>query len=628
MSAVPTVFCDSADAWRAAVAEGLRPDSTILTTSPHLAHHLRREVTFLPHRLTDRQRETVQALRRELQYAAVRYARENARITDLAEVAALTAFLALDLLTLAACLQPSDFERPHCILRVHCGNATADSAFNGPWPTLLQNVPGKQEIFTYPVVPSAGTRWDVVPSRDVFRRFQIAGWRRLAYRLIASGRITLPLLPRRDRPEILVLDANELVQETAATLALRGYRITLLPHSVPRNELDPEIANDLYELCRTVFDSHLNSYVHPSIRKPFLGMVNERLIQRAKLQRSAQLFYSRFLDALPHGPRRMVLTNFPARPERLALAHLCREKGIPYAGFQHGVSSEICDDHDSTFSSYEAFVCSHNYVFNREAAVIANAIPLRRGTAEPVGMPGDFRRTGRRHIIRRRKPAILFASTAAYAGYSGKICYGPQSDLGMLEFEIEVLQTILGTLRHPVVYKSYPATRFADSDPAIQIAKTLPNVEISHDFVDLRYLLASYPIVVTARATSTLSWCVMSGKPVVFIDTVDSMRLRPHVLPLFQDGIFVFSTQQPDWALTLRNFLDQPIAEIERQWRERRVARQRLIAACFDDGGVAAHRAADRIEYVLHSASDTPSDGLRREFLATSNTIDRKGCAE
>ena len=628
MNTAPTVFCDSADAWRAAVADGLRPDSTILTTSPHLAHHLRREVTFLPHRLTEGQREGIQALRRVLQYDAVRCARELPRIADLSEVAALTAFLALDLLSLAACLGPSDFDEPHCILRADCGTAIADRTFNGPWPALLQNASGEQRILTYPVIPSAGTRWDVVPSSDTFRRFQIAGWRRLAYRLIASGRLPTPFVPRRSGGEILVLDANELVQETAATLALRGCRIRFVPASVPPLDLDAGVSNDLHELCSSVFDAHLKSLVHPSIHEPLLRLVSERLIQRATLQRSARRFYGNFIDALPMGPRRMVLTNYPARPERLALAQLCREKGIPFAGFQHGVSSEICEDHDSTFSSYEAFICSHNYVFNRKAAAVANAIPMRRGMAETVGMPGDFRRTGRRAILSRKKQAILFASTAAYAGYSGKINYGPQSDLGMLEFEIEVLQAVLGKLHHPVVYKSYPATRFVDSDPVLEIAKALPNVNLSDDFVDLRYLLASYPVVVTARATSTLSWCVMSGKPVVFIDTADSMRLRPDILPLFQDGIFVFSTQDTNWASALRNFLDQPIAEIERQWRERHVARHRLIAACFDDGGAAATRAADRIEHALHTVSDTPSNGLKRRFITTPTSLYNKGSAE
>ncbi len=162
----------------------------------------------------------------------------------------------------------------------------------------------------------------------------------------------------------------------------------------------------------------------------------------------------------------------------------------------------------------EVMNCDRAYSYNERAAAIANAIPDRRAVSVPVGMPGDLRRmNGARHPFRKRLATIAFVSTAVYSGYWGRLAYGTRNDAGMLAFELQMIRDVLAGLRHDVLYKRYPSLRLLDPDPAAAAAQATPNIRVYSDHVDMRYLIGGCEVLVTARATSTLSWCLMSDKP-------------------------------------------------------------------------------------------------------------------
>jgi hypothetical protein len=88
-------------------------------------------------------------------------------------------------------------------------------------------------------------------------------------------------------------------------------------------------------------------------------------------------------------------------------------------------------------------------------------------------------------------------------------------------------------------------------------------------------------ILVTTCATSTLSWPVMSGKPVVFINQKNKSPLTDEAHKSLSKGIFIFDADEQDFYKNIRDFLSQPIDEIERLWQEKEGLRKEMLKQYF-----------------------------------------------
>ena len=161
--------------------------------------------------------------------------------------------------------------------------------------------------------------------------------------------------------------------------------------------------------------------------------------------------------------------------------------------------------------------------------------------------------------------------------------------------EQSIVLLVLSKLPHKVCYKTYPEDnrRYADPDPVLSSVKNADNIELFSDKIDMRYLISKYSVLVTTCATSTLGWPIMSGKPVVFINQKENNPLTDDAYISLSKGIFVFDGDDKDFYKKLRNFLSQPINEIERLWKEKKNARKEMIENYFSayEGG-AGKRAA------------------------------------
>jgi hypothetical protein len=547
---------------------------------------------FLRDRMSSKTLGDVLATRPALQTRAVHVARAASEIQDYGEAAALVLLSSLDQLILAACLTQADYDEPRLVIRTKTGNARADRGCNGPWSALLA---GNKGLAVKDVAVSAEgfDASEQVTSTGLIDRLRVAGWRRAAFRAISA---LGALWPNRAGREALILSENELLHETAFSLALRGWALRNVRLSAKAASLSDAETSALGALCREVLSPYCERWVIAPVRDNLIAMIAERLLSSAREQKTAAAGFERLLSALPPRESRVMLSNFPAKPSVLGPWHVARRHGIPLFGFQHGVSSEICDMQDATVATKEVMCSDRAYSFNERAAAVANAIADRKGISIPVGMPGDMRRMKMtRGPFGKRLAAIAFVSTAVYSGYWNRLLYGTRTDSGMLDFELQMIRDVLAGLRHDVLYKRYPSRRLLDPDPAAAAAQAISNIRVYSDHADMRYLMGGCDVLVTVRATSTLSWCLMSDRPLVYVDIHDDMRLRDDARPAFENGLFLFSTAQEGWQAKLHDFLDRPIADIRRDWRAKAEARRDLVRRYFDMGGPAGARAAKDI---------------------------------
>ena len=125
----------------------------------------------------------------------------------------------------------------------------------------------------------------------------------------------------------------------------------------------------------------------------------------------------------------------------------------------------------------------------------------------------------------------------------------------------------------------------------------MKNITVFEKSIDLRYLFGEFRVIITTVASSTLSWAMLSGKPVVFIDNPHFGPLRKKAYSLMKESVFLFDCREADMLKKLQDFLSTPIEEIEYEWnRKSRIsARKSLIREYFTafDDDLAGKRMVD-----------------------------------
>jgi hypothetical protein len=296
----------------------------------------------------------------------------------------------------------------------------------------------------------------------------------------------------------------------------------------------------------------------------------------------------------------VVLSNRLHTAEYWALLSALTEARIPLAAFQHGVTPEFALDRVDEGYGLESAGADIAFVFNPEQVAMSAASPHSRGPAVDVGMPKDYRKL-RRRITGGSAPPVWYIRTALYQSNLGRMHRG-LSDPTMYERERLLVEQVFARLPHRIAYKPYPAIRYLDRDPVEALIDSTPNTTVYEGRLDLRYVVAQARLLVTAGATSTLSWCLMADRPLVFLDDPDFLTLRHDARARLEEAAFVFDMGEAGAIDRLRDFLSRPLEVIEIDWQRKASARRTFIRHFVDSGeGRAGAAAARAIENLLHN---------------------------
>lgn len=572
----------------------------MLTASPFLHADEATISEFLPARLPDRSTLALQNARLEIQASLLGSLGDHTHLADYAQPAAMSAMQTVSLAALAATLRAEDIHEPRVAVFARTGSPVADAVVNGPWDRLLSANPNLElREADCSLTRRYNPRGGAPPS--FLDRLRLANWRRVAYRAASWIRWLPPA--RLARRIVWIADENELVQEIAIELLRRGCAIRKVDiPATPQSPLEPADATALIGVVRPLLESAFTPFISMrEVLEPLLDICCERVVAATGRYHSARILGERLADDAAIDGRSLILSNFPARADIQGLADAWRRRGAPLFGVQHGVTYEICENHATTYTTYENAVADRSYVFNPAAKRALDEIPGGGRETVIAGAPSDLFRTGPAAKSTRGGP-ICFVSTAAYHSHSGKFQYGAENDHQMLQRELAILGA-LGASGHEALYKTYPTLRFLDPDPAKAFAESLENVEIYDGDTDFRFLIDRCRILVTARATSTASWCILSSLPVVYIDTRDSMPLTEDARLAFNESLFLFSTGREGWADDLAAFLARPLELIEKEWAQKSAPRRQMIAEFMSARTDGAETAAKDILKVTADAS-------------------------
>lgn len=588
---VELVFADSVRALQLAHAAGLDPAIPVLSFSPAVtstpAAKARPADTPLTPAFIRAMDDATIALSHELMdlFADAPPGRRVAAARE--SLAALHPYLYK-----AAALRPEIVSKRFAVAHIayakpefdyYLGDRLAKLARHMPQACLI-NVPHElvadQSNRTRPPIPSLS------------QRMGFATWQALAYRAVTK---VMARLGRGGlRGGIAVLRENELVKETATYLMLRGFGVGTIAPLVESLQERVE-SESLPSALSDAFRRHLGPFLEPSVAEVVLG------VWRGNMARSLWRYDSayRHWESQPEVQRsRAVLSSYLATPETSALSDVLRAKGKPFFAFQHGVTIEINARQSLYDVLYENAAGDPVVTFNPAAVDKMKEHARYPSPVFSAGMPRDYRASLNR-VDDQGKPPIWYVATSLHIGNAGILSEGV-NDHDKTAFEVNMVRQVLSALPHRVAFKTYPGERYLDPDPVLEVIGNAPNVELVQERIDLRYMLATAQVLIAARSFSTPSWCIMSGRPLVFIDMPDQLPLLPEARAAFEASTFVFDAGSPTFIRDLTDFLSQPVADIVRQYEAKAAARAKLISRFIDGGGDGAgRRAAEFIDGVI-----------------------------
>lgn len=494
---------------------------------------------------------------------------------DVALGVATAAFVQQRIVFFAHLLDGDLFEQPIAITEWAADVKLPERIPRLPWRRLFATAP-RTVWFTLPAaaVPPIAVFDQVEASLSTRLRFE--DWQSIGYRVAERLWRTLP--PGAPRGTILIGTENALVKETALHLALAGMRLQRLQPPAPGEGLDAGERTKLADRIEPACREFVEAFCIAPLRRTVLDLMVNEVVATASTDRAYSRAWSSALALGRRSKPRLVLTGHTGSSAYRGLFQASRAHGLPIASFQHGVTREICVDSVCSEPLWEIAASDFWFCFNDRNAEVTDRCRLGRGRSVAVGCPADLLRASRRAAGSPKGAPILYVSTCLYMALSQLPSASGVADTAKARSEIRLIERVLAKLPHAVAYKPYPTTRQIDPDPVLEQAAATANIELVRDRRDLRYMLGEYRVFVMSRATSTLSWLMVSGKPVAYIDYPDQHPLLPSAREALAAAAFVFDGGDDRFEESLLTFLSQPISAIETQWRERTEARRQFCA--------------------------------------------------
>ncbi len=592
LSEYNTVFCDSLQALEWAYENGLPKSAIIKSSAPAMLWDKNPKIQNIEARWTVDELEKFQSTILKMTEDIFDVALNISEVErELALAVSRASYQFQRILYKSACLEEGDFVDSRLFIYVDGKTGPAGNMMNSPWEKFLSINP----LFSTVNYILKDDNWKVLSTQGVsyWRRFQVAGYETIIYRLATKIMKKIPnwIFTK----EILMPNENELNIEIASSLALRGIKVSKIQLQSPSNTenvVSYENTTEIYSVILPIMRKRVEQWVTPSAVEVTMSLFESYLKKQIK---QFKLLVNGWEQTIVKNDtiKQSVLVNAPGNLKGQALAYVCRKNNIPLISSQHGVTIEISKAHNMLHVAFDNSVINAMFSYNSAIIDIEKNTYFDNSKYHIVGMPLRLIKMKNTQTKDKSLSPIVYISTNLYhMGFA----LSQKTDYKRSRYEQNMITEVLSKLPHKVCYKTYPEDnrRYADTDPVFNEVESANNLELFSVKIDMRYLIPKHQVFVTTCATSTLGWPVMSGKPVVFIDQKNNNPLTDDAFSSLAKGLFVFSDDEHNFHKKLRDFLSQPIEEIERLWKEKKSAREEMIKEYFSayKNGGAGKRAA------------------------------------
>jgi len=481
-----------------------------------------------------------------------------------------------DLLDAMLLGQDACFDGATLIAVAKTGTPKIDEVLRPCWLDWMAEMEGVSSIDV--VVPYHNER---APRGDgnasIFDRIKIGGRDAILHKIVQ-----LNWLPNRlfTTGKIGVVGQTELARDAVVSCLMNRHKPVFIEKpklggiSLPA---DFQVAQKIFDECEVVLLERFSCIPAQSLRDKARAIFLKRL---AIAISDYKFFREKWQDRLVLYPNlKCIISGYGKGPSALAMADCCREMGVRIAAFQHGITREILEGAEERRVFYETSFCDLFFTMNPMAAKVTKMLTVNKNSQIiATNWPSPFKRVAAKSG-QTGKP-VLFVSTNLYSGHKPN-GVPPLSDLEFCNLEKRLVEEVFASVNKQIDYKPYPAIRQLDADPVIGAVNAKANMAVIGAHQDLRYLLDKYDMFITSKATSTVSWIVATGKPLVFIDHYCHARLSNDARKAFSEAFFLFDQSDETFEDHLREFLQRPMKDILCDWQAKSIRRSEVVERFF-----------------------------------------------
>ena len=571
------VFCDSQEALQWAYKKGLPKNAIIRTSSPSLLHFGGSEIYNVEENWSSKRIKKFQSgmldFSKEIFDVLIGIEGMSRSIAIGASQDALRLHL---FLYKAGCLNKNDLIEDRLFIEIDGFGGRYGNNMNPPWDVLLI----KNSNFIKVTYTLGDSNWEQqsIKSVSLFDRIKLAGLDTVIYRLgIKLSKFIPDFLSKGN---ILITNENELIIEAAANLFKKGYTIKSLKYQERNNHVELDELS-IKEYLLPILKRRIKDWVDPSLLNTCVNHMLSIIYSNALLTKRYYLSWDSVLNKTHHNTK--ILSNSPAGIQGNVLYDVCKQKKIPVIGVLHGVTHEINKLIAVRSPFFDASLTDFFIAHTDIAVKVQQDNPFSISQGKVIGLPTRTLKMGQYKRNIAYNAPILYASTTLYKGCLVPTYIDQETDYGAFLREYDLVSLVFSNIPHKLCYKTYPQEnrKFPDDDPIENYIKSLDNLILIKEKVDMRYLLSNFKIIVTSGATSTLGWAVMSEKPIVFINWSCHIPLADEALESLSQSIFVFDGDSEDFHDKFLAFLSKPIEDIYLQWSEKQDNRTKMIEKYF-----------------------------------------------
>ena len=372
----------------------------------------------------------------------------------------------------------------------------------------------------------------------------------------------------------VIINDSSLIRETTFWLTISGYKFinerkiientynALKTDSINKS-LEKELNNLISVHFKIFFSKELNNVIS-SITSSKIAIHYD----------SMKIAIPKYIKLINNQKIKGVLSVVLKNVAQFAYYEAIKKKKIKLILFQHGISREISKHCDLIVPFLEGANSEIFITYNKKAKELYSNENSNCSKNYDVGVSQDY--YPRLNKSNNKYPDILYNFTGIYCNQ--QIASRGILDLDIAELEISILKDIFKKIPHKVLFKTYPNYwNYPGIDPIIETARKIKNIEIYNKDIDSRFIMHDYKIIVTSRFTSTLGWSVMSGKPVVFLNTDQKYFCRNEVYELLKKSIIVFDKRDKNFIYKTKSFLKKSVEEIEEIYAKKRTSREEFV---------------------------------------------------
>lgn len=418
---------------------------------------------------------------------------------------------------------------------------------------------------------------------DFWRDFNEVDWRERVLNILNRPLSSLlHQVKRRLAPDlglgrgkcVLVLNVNELIEESAVALWRAGWRLRWAS-GPPRLEADAHdlrvvaAVDDLLSIWRARLSRWVSRSVAEAAADILRGPLERFLCAHPCALRAARSWAGEHAVAERPGELVCLSSGFYAPMMRL-LDRVLLERGVPVVCTDHGSGMgttarlmPVSDRYNSFSDVYVAYNAQTLAVFQSNAATRVSAYRVS-------GVPTVVRRARLAPLVRswsramlgvpRKSRCVMYVTSLEQGNYVQGA--GMMLDRAYSALQARVLDTLRWGTDH-VIVKPYPAHRYPDPSPIwSEGAETGLNLAHKGEFRHHRW---AADVLVLDLASSTLSWALGANVPLILLNSPTDPSTEVFCAAA-SEAIFFVDCREPEWEASLKALMSAPADELERRW--------------------------------------------------------------